>query len=93
MAGLVDTEEVEVVDGLELTTGDTVDGVLRKFLGLELGSTAIVQVVDDKLATVPVADPVCGEKQLASGGLLHACHRHHQGQGGSYQGHQPKSGR
>lgn len=59
MASLVHTEEVQVADALELTAGHAVDSVLGEFCGLELGRVAVVEVVDNKLASVPVADPVC----------------------------------
>lgn len=59
MASLVHTEEVQVADALELAAGHAVDSVLSKFRGLELSRVTVVEVVDNKLASVPVADPVC----------------------------------
>lgn len=87
VAGFVDAEEVQVADALELAAGHAVDSVLRKFRGLELSRIAVVEVVDDELASVPVADPVCTDPVLVP------CLSSRHGEENTYQGHRPRSGR
>lgn len=58
MTSFVHAEEVQVADALELTARHAVDSVLSEFRSLELSRVAVVEVVDDELAAVPVADPV-----------------------------------
>lgn len=64
VAGFVDSEEVQVTNTLELTSRDTIDSVLGKFGGLELSRVGVFEVVHNKLASVPVANPVYKKKTV-----------------------------
>lgn len=102
VASFVHAEKVQVADALELAARHAVDRVFGEVCRLELGRTAVVEVFDDKLAAVPVADPVWGARVS----VIPKCHPtahapYKRGGGGlfknqgwySYRDHPPKSGR
>lgn len=64
MTGLVDPEEVQVANRLELSVASSIHSVLGKLGRLELACGGVVDGVHNKLASVPVADPIC--KRISS---------------------------
>lgn len=58
MTSLVDPQEVQVSNRLELSIRRSINSVLSKCGGLELGAVGVVEVVYHQLGSVPVANPV-----------------------------------
>lgn len=58
MAGFIDTEEVQVTSGLELTMRLAAHSVLSKLGRLEYSAVGVVDRVHDQLRPVPITDPI-----------------------------------